>query len=197
MYSASTPSRPAEPDQLPAAVLFDRDDTLISDTGYIADPDLVRPLPGAREQLRRLRRAGIRTGIVSNQSGVASGRISPAQLAAVNARVEDLLGPFDTWQICVHGPADGCACRKPEPGLVLGAAAALGVDPSRCVVIGDIGSDVEAALAAGAAAVLVPTPRTRPAETERARRLAAVAPDLSRAVTLALAGPRTGRSSRE
>ncbi|MBF6435392.1 HAD family hydrolase [Nocardia cyriacigeorgica] len=193
MDGVSEPSRTADSDPRPAAVLFDRDDTLIRDTGYLADPDLVRPMPDARRQLRRLRRAGLRIGIVSNQSGVASGRISPAQLAAVNARVEDLLGPFDTWQICLHGPADGCRCRKPEPGLILGAAAELGVDPSRCVVIGDIGSDIEAALAAGARAVLVPTPRTRATETDRARRLAAVAPDLTRAITLALGAPGTGK----
>ncbi|MGW0049282.1 D-glycero-alpha-D-manno-heptose-1,7-bisphosphate 7-phosphatase [Nocardia cyriacigeorgica] len=193
MYHRSSPSRPAAPESRPAALLFDRDDTLIRDTGYIADPDLVEPLPGARAQLRRVRGAGVRTGIVSNQSGVASGRISLAQLAAVNARVEALLGPFDTWQICAHGRADGCRCRKPEPGLILGAAAELGVAPSRCVVIGDIGSDIEAALAAGARAVLVPTPRTRATETEHARRVAAVARDLTRAITLALDAPGMGK----
>ncbi|ONM48777.1 HAD-IIIA family hydrolase [Nocardia donostiensis] len=176
------------PARRPAAVLFDRDDTLIADTGYISDPALVCPVPAARTQLRKLRRAGIRTGVVSNQSGVASGLISPAELAAVNARVEELLGPFDTWQICVHGHADGCRCRKPEPGLVLAAAAALGVAPGRCVVIGDIGSDIEAALAAGAGAVLVPTERTRRAEIAFAERNAAVASDLTSAVGIALAG---------
>ncbi|WP_454195681.1 D-glycero-alpha-D-manno-heptose-1,7-bisphosphate 7-phosphatase [Nocardia sp. Marseille-Q1738] len=174
----------------PAAVLFDRDDTLIVDVPYLADPGLVRLVPGAREQLRRLRGAGIRTGVVSNQSGVASGLITPAQLAAVNARVEALLGPFDTWQICVHASADSCGCRKPEPGLILAAAQTLAIEPARCVVIGDIGSDIEAALAAGAGAILVPTPRTRPAEIAHAERMAAVAPDLTAAVTLALTGVR-------
>lgn len=176
------------PRSRPAAVLFDRDDTLITDIPYLSDPNLVRPVPAARSQLRRLRRAGVRTAVVSNQSGVASGRITPDQLAAVEARVEELLGPFDTWQVCVHGRDEGCACRKPAPGLVLAAADALGVEPRQCVVIGDIGSDVEAALAAGAAAVLVPTPRTRAAEIAHAERYAAVAPDLTAAVSLALMG---------
>lgn len=176
------------PRSRPVAVLFDRDDTLITDVPYLSDPDLVRPVPGARSQLRRLRRAGVRTGVVSNQSGVASGRITPDRLAAVQGRVEELLGPFDTWQVCVHGRDDGCGCRKPAPGLVLAAADALGVEPRQCLVVGDIGSDVEAALAAGATAVLVPTPRTRASEIAHAERYATVAPDLTAAVSLALRG---------
>ena len=62
-------------------------------------------------------------------------------------------------------PADGCACRKPAPELIRQAAAELGVDPADCVMIGDIGADAEAAYAAGARAILVPTPHTRPEET--------------------------------
>ncbi|WP_051162084.1 HAD family hydrolase [Nocardia brevicatena] len=176
------------PRSRPAVVLLDRDDTLITDIPYLSDPNLVRPVPGARSQLRRLHRAGVRTGVVSNQSGVASGRITPMRLAAVQARVEELLGPFDTWQVCPHGRDEGCGCRKPAPGLVLAAADALRVEPRQCVVIGDIGSDVEAALAAGAAAVLVPTSRTRAGEIAHAERYAAVAPDLTAAVSLALEG---------
>ena len=103
----------------------------------------------------------------------------------MNARVEELLGPFDNWQVCPHAPADGCGCRKPRPGLVLAAAAALGVPAERCVVIGDIGADVGAARAAGARAVLVPTTATRPEEVAAAP---AVAADLVAAVELALAG---------
>ncbi|MFF0490296.1 D-glycero-alpha-D-manno-heptose-1,7-bisphosphate 7-phosphatase [Nocardia sp. NPDC004068] len=169
-----------------AALLFDRDDTLIVDVPYLSDPALVQPVPGAVELLDRLRADGIPIGVVSNQSGVARGLLTVDQLAAVNARVEELLGPFDTWQICVHAPADDCACRKPRPGLILAAARALGVDPAHCVVIGDIGADVRAALAAGADAVLVPTARTRLEEIEHARAAARVAPDLVTAVALAL-----------
>ncbi|WAL63613.1 HAD-IIIA family hydrolase [Amycolatopsis cynarae] len=167
----------------PDAVLFDRDDTLIVDEPYLSDPKLVRPMPGAERGLRRLRAAGVPIGVVSNQSGVARGLITERQLAEVNARVDELLGPFDTWQVCLHGEADGCACRKPRPGLIERAARALGADPRRCVVIGDIGADVEAALAAGAKAILVPTARTRPEEIERAPYLAR---DLDEATGLAL-----------
>jgi D-glycero-D-manno-heptose 1,7-bisphosphate phosphatase len=164
------------------AVLFDRDGTLIVDVPYLTDPDGVRPVPDARRTLDGLRAQGIAVGVVSNQSGVARGLISREQLARVNDRVEHELGPFGTFQFCPHGPGDGCACRKPAPGLVLQAAAELAVRPEECVVIGDIGSDVEAALAAGARAVLVPTPVTRPEEVAHARRVAAVASTLSDAV---------------
>ena len=175
------------------AVLFDRDGTLVHDVPYNRDPDLVAPVDGAREVVELLRSRGVATGVVSNQSGLARGLITPDELVAVNARVDDLLGPFDTWQVCPHGPEDGCACRKPAPGMVLAAAAELGVDPTECVVIGDIGADVGAALAAGARAVLVPTPVTRPEEVEHARAHAAVAADLHEAVRRAL-DPGGGRA---
>ena len=95
------------------------------------------------------------------------------------------LGPFDGWFVCPHVDADGCDCRKPAPGLIHRAAQALAVSPSDCVVIGDIGSDIAAATAAGARAVLVPTPQTRPEEISAAP---VRATDLSSAVELILAG---------
>jgi histidinol-phosphate phosphatase family protein len=107
--------------------------------------------------------------VVTNQSGIATGRLTACQVDAVNARIEYLLGPFDTWQVCPHGPYEGCGCRKPAPGMVKRACADLDVDPTRCVVIGDTGSDVAAAEAAGAVGVLVPNPATRPEEVAAAR----------------------------
>ena len=161
----------------PAAVLFDRDGTLIADVPYNGDPARVTPMPGARAALDRLREAGIATAVVSNQSGIARGLLSHDDVAAVHGRMEALLGPLGPLEYCPHGPDDGCACRKPAPGLIERAAARLGVDPRDCVVIGDIGADVAAALAAGARPVLVPTPRTLPEEVaaapERARDLTA------------------------
>jgi HAD superfamily hydrolase (TIGR01662 family) len=164
---------------LPDAVLFDRDDTLILDVPYNGDPGRVEPVPGARRALERLREAGVPVGVVSNQSGVARGLITEEQVLAVNRRVAELLGPLGAWACCPHGPDDGCGCRKPAPGLVLRAAGELGARPERCVVIGDIGSDVEAARAAGARAILVPTEKTLPEEIEAADE---VAPDLGAAV---------------
>jgi len=168
----------------PAAVLFDRDGTLVVDVPYNGDPDRVEPMPAARAALDRLRAAGIPTAVVSNQSGVAHGLLSPGDVERVNHRIEELLGPLGPWAWCPHGPDDGCACRKPAPGLVLRAASELGVDPAGCVVVGDIGADVDAAHAAGARAVLVPTPRTRPEEIAAAPE---VARDLEDAVERLLA----------
>jgi histidinol-phosphate phosphatase family protein len=160
---ATRPRRPR-----PAAVLFDRDGTLIADVPYNGDPALVEPMPGAREALSRLRDAGVPVAVVSNQSGIARGFLEHDDVKAVHARMEQLLGPLGPLEYCPHGPADGCGCRKPAPGLIVRAAERLGVDPRDCAVIGDIGGDVEAARAAGARAVLVPTPRTRPEEVAHA-----------------------------
>ena len=169
------------------AVIFDRDGTLIEDVPYNGDPARVTVRPGARAAVERLRAARIPTAVVSNQSAVARGLISEDQMHAVNQRVEELLGPLGPWFVCVHGPAEGCECRKPAPGLVYAAARSLGVDPASCAVIGDIGSDVAAARAAGARAVLVPTPVTRPEEVSAAPEVAA---DLPSAVDLLLGAKR-------
>jgi histidinol-phosphate phosphatase family protein len=169
------------------AVLFDRDGTLVHDVPYNGDPDLVKPVDGAAEALQSLRRNGVRTGVITNQSGVGRGLVSRAAVDAVNARIDALLGPFDTWQVCPHAPEDRCACRKPRPGMVLAAARDLRLDPGVCAVVGDIGADVEAARAAGARAVLVPTGQTLP---EEVRDSPVVATDLVHAVTVILGSRR-------
>ena len=172
----------------PLAVLVDRDDTLIHDVPYNKDPDLVVPKAGVRRSLDRLRGHGIRVGIVSNQSGVARGLLSADDVAAVMSRVVERLGPFNDLRWCPHGPEDRCACRKPAPGLLLDAAAALGVDPVRCAMIGDIGADVEAGRAAGMRTILVPTPRTRAEEIAAAPEVAGT---FAEAVERLLAGAGT------
>jgi histidinol-phosphate phosphatase family protein len=170
---------------LPELVLLDRDGTLVRDVPYNGDPARVRPVAGARQALDRLRAEGVRLAIVSNQSGVARGLVSGAEVDAVNARVAELLGPFDAVHICAHGPDDGCSCRKPAPGLLERACSEAGVDPGRTVMIGDIGADVEAAVAAGVSPILVPTDATLPAEISAAPRVTGSLPE---AVSLVLAG---------
>jgi len=169
--------------ELPEAVLFDRDGTLCVDVPFNGDPDRVIPMPTAVTALTRLRAAGLPSAVVTNQSGIARGLISRAQVSAVNRRLEEILGPLGPFVVCPHAPGDGCGCRKPAPGLLLIAAAILGVPARYCTVIGDIGSDMAAAVAVGAAAVLVPTPATRP---EEIRASPNVAPDLAAAVEFVL-----------
>ena len=166
-----------------SVILFDRDGTLIHDVPYNGDPSMVTPVGTAAAAVLRAKAGGLRTGVITNQSGVRRGLITREQVDRVNARVDELLGPFDTWQVCPHGPDDGCGCRKPAPGMIFAACGVLGVGAGQVVVIGDIESDLRAAANAGARAVLVPTPVTRLEEVQRAR---VVAPDLGAAVDLVL-----------
>ncbi len=170
---------------LPAAVLFDRDGTLVVDDPELREPQRLRLVRGARAALERLRAAGIEVGVVTNQPRVGEGTLPATTLAALHARLEELAGPFATIGACPHRASDGCACRKPEPGLITAAAEVLGIETSDCIVVGDIGSDVEAAKAAGARAIIVPTPVTRRAEIAAAP---VRARDLARAVDLILGG---------
>jgi D-glycero-D-manno-heptose 1,7-bisphosphate phosphatase len=179
------------PDRVIRGLLFDRDDTLVIDVPYNADPHLVVPVPGARRAVERARAAGLAIGVVTNQSVIAKGMATREQVDATNARVDELVGPFDVWCVCPHDAADDCPCRKPRPGMVLDAARRLGLDPSEVVVVGDIGADVGAALAAGAQAVLVPTPRTRREEVDAADTVAASIEDAVELVVAHAAGVRS------
>jgi len=167
------------PQPTPAAVLFDRDGTLVVDAPHNRLAAGVVPIAGARAALDRLRARGTLVGIVTNQSRVGEGALAPNELAAIHARVEELLGPFDVVLACTHRADAACACRKPAPGLVLAAAERLGVSPEDCVVIGDIGSDCEAARRAGARAILVPDAVTLRAEID-------AAPVVARSLTAAV-----------
>lgn len=175
---------PLATDRVIRGVLFDRDDTLVIDVPYNADPHRVVPVPGAHRAVERARAAGLRVGVVTNQSVVAKGMATREQVDATNARVDELVGPFDVWCVCPHDAGDACRCRKPRPGMMLDAAAALGLDPAELVVVGDIGADVGAALAAGAQGILVPTARTRAEEVAAAD---TVVRSLEEAVDLVLA----------
>lgn len=139
----------------PCAVIFDRDGTLVLDVPYNGDPEAVAPVPGIRDVLEVLRARKMPMAVVSNQSGIARGLITAQQVESVNRRVDELLGPFDVWLYCPHGPGDACECRKPKPKLILDAARMLGVDPACCLVVGDKQSDVDAAVNAGAQALRV------------------------------------------
>lgn len=139
------------------ALFLDRDGTLIVDVGYPRDPALVEVIPGAAEALRELQldRALV---VISNQSGIARGKISEVEAAAVHERFVALFADagvtFAGFYYCPHGPDDGCRCRKPAPGLLEDAARELGLDLARSAMIGDKPSDLEAGRAAGCGFVI-------------------------------------------
>lgn len=133
------------------------------------DPAQVRLVPGAAIHLQRLRRAGHLVVCVTNQPAAAKGTVDLATLHAVHDRVTHLLARggfrFDAERICFHHPdgvrtglARQCECRKPAPGMLLSAAAELGIDLSRSWMVGDTDTDVLAGEAAGAMTILVRTP---------------------------------------
>ena len=171
--------------RLPSAVLLDRDGTLVVDAPVDGDPARVEAMPGAAEALARLREAGVPTALIAQEDGLARGDLSRADVEAVHRRMEELVGPVGPKAICPHAPEDGCRCRTPLPGLVLEAASTLGVPPERCAVIGDTGTDVRAATAAGARGILVPSLATDPADLDAASETAL---DLPTAVDRLLAG---------
>ena len=141
------------------AVFADRDGTVIEDPGFLSDPDGVKLIPGAAEALTELQSRGYRLVVVSNQSGVARRLISAEQASAVHERfvaeLERRGVRLDDVRYCPHGPDEGCACRKPLPGLLVDAAAALDLDLARSFMIGDKSSDIEAGRRAGCTTILL------------------------------------------
>jgi histidinol-phosphate phosphatase family protein len=150
---SDTPSAPV--------VLLDRDGTLNVEVHHLSHPDQVEFLPGAAEGLRRLRSAGCRLIVVTNQSAIGRGYFDEARLREINARLQALLREqgvtVDAIYHCPHRPDDGCRCRKPGTELVERAAGEFGFDPSRAYVIGDKPCDIELGRAVGARTMLVRT----------------------------------------
>jgi len=149
------------------AVFLDRDGTINADTAYVASPEAVRLLPGAGRAIARLNRAGRRVIVASNQSGLARGLFDEAALAAMNARLRELLAAegaaVDAVYMCPH-LAEGaavaryagvCECRKPAAGLLRRAAADWGLDLGACWMVGDAARDVQAGRAAGCRTILL------------------------------------------
>ncbi len=170
-----------------AAAFIDRDGTLIVERHYLADPAGVELIGGAAEALRALRRAGYALIVVTNQSGIARGLISPEEYEAVHRRLEGLLAGegvrLDGTYHCPHHPdhTGSCDCRKPGLGLYRQAAAEHELKLAGSVYIGDRVSDVLPALALGGAGYLVGTGYG----SEEAARVPAgirVVPDLAGAV---------------
>jgi len=151
-----------QPDNLPVAVLLDRDGVINFDSpDYILAPEQWHPVPGSLEAIARLHRADILVGIVSNQSGLGRGMMDLQTFNAIHGKmmlaIEQAGGFISHVAYCPHSPDDGCACRKPKPGMVVDSLDALGLSEraDEVLFIGDSIRDIEAAFAAEVPAMLV------------------------------------------
>lgn len=192
----------------PAAALLDRDGTInvkAAEDDYITAADAFILLPRAARAVRRLNDAGIPVFVVTNQRGVARGRMSPSDLEAIHHTMARALAAegahVDGVYACVHDK-DACDCRKPRPGLGHRIAADHPhLDLRHAVVVGDAASDVGLAHALGCASVRLGTPHPAPGDDDTdddidddAGEPTAWAPDLDAAVTLLLAADPPGRA---
>ena len=161
------------------AVFFDRDGVIVELVWDAVDESFEGPnvkedvllVPVAADAIRRIRSLDYRTVVVSNQPGAAKGKASREDLLEAHERVVRLLAEsgvvIDDYRYCFHHPdvvdpelARACECRKPKPGMLLQAAAALDLDLSRSWMIGDSDADAEAGRMAGCTTILVENPRS-------------------------------------
>ncbi|MGD9602063.1 MAG: D-glycero-beta-D-manno-heptose 1,7-bisphosphate 7-phosphatase [Gammaproteobacteria bacterium] len=146
----------------PRLLILDRDGVINEDSpDFIKCPEEWIPVPGSLQAIGAATQAGFHIAVVSNQSGLGRGLFAIEDLHRVHARLlheaERHGGRIDAIFYCPHRPDDHCACRKPQPGLLLAAAARSGLALAHAVMIGDRESDVAAARAAGVLPVLVRT----------------------------------------
>ncbi|HXI82569.1 MAG TPA: D-glycero-beta-D-manno-heptose 1,7-bisphosphate 7-phosphatase [Verrucomicrobiae bacterium] len=143
------------------AVFLDRDGTIMEDSNYVGDVERVLVIPSAAAALRRLQEAGYKLFIITNQSGVGRGYFTREAVESIHAHLDEYFGKhhvhFDRYYVCPHHPEDNCDCRKPKPKFLRDAAREYGLDLSRCFMVGDRASDIQAGINAGVSTVLVLT----------------------------------------
>jgi histidinol-phosphate phosphatase family protein len=174
-----------------AAVFLDRDGTLIEDPppGFLSDPALVHPLPGAVEAVAQLASSGLLPIIVTNQSGIARGIISEEQYHGVAARVEEILarggGQIAATYHCPHHPAvsGACGCRKPGTLLYREAHRKFDLDFASSWWVGDRISDAEPARLLGGRGIVITRAGDPLVDQARAAGLQ-TAPDIGAAVAV-------------
>jgi D-glycero-D-manno-heptose 1,7-bisphosphate phosphatase len=151
-----------------AAVFLDRDGTINEEVGYLDSLEKLRIYPEAFDAIRLINQSGMKAVVISNQSGVSRGYFDEAFVETVHTRIQALLKEHQAWidrfYYCPHHPTEGmgayrmaCACRKPEPGLLLRASQEMDIDLVRSYMVGDMPKDIEAAGKAGAKGILVRT----------------------------------------
>jgi len=140
-------------------VLLDRDGTINEEIGYVLRPEELRLIPGALEGLRELRELGLGLVVVTNQSPIGRGTLTPEGLEAIHGRLLELLAAggaeLDGIEVCPHRPDEGCACRKPRTAMVERAARTHGFDPAGAWVVGDHAHDMQMGRAVRARTILV------------------------------------------
>jgi D-glycero-D-manno-heptose 1,7-bisphosphate phosphatase len=168
-----------------AAVFLDRDGTLMRDVDYCGDPNDVHLFSGASEALRKLKQAGYKLIIITNQSGIGRGYFNEVAYRAVESEVIRQLGEnlIDATYFCPHAPDYQCECRKPQPGMILQGAREHHLDLAKSFLIGDKQTDVDCGRNAGVKTVLV---RTGYAAEGNANSADFVADDLSQAAEMIL-----------
>ena len=143
------------------AVFLDRDGTINEEMGYINHLSRFVLLPRTLEAIKRLNDEGLKVVVITNQSGAARGYFPPSLVEEVHAHMQNLLAAggarLDGIYVCLHGPQEGCPCRKPQPGLILRAAAELNLDLSRSYAVGDRHKDIQTGTQAGVKGILVLT----------------------------------------
>ena len=149
------------------AVFVDRDGVIVRNRAdYVKSVTEVELLPHAIDALCLLTEEGHRVFVITNQSGVGRGIVSEQEVDLIHdhlaTKVAERGGRIESFLVCPHRPDDGCACRKPEPGLLYRARDEFGVDLSAAYLVGDFKTDVEAAATAGCSSILVLSGRTHP-----------------------------------
>jgi D-glycero-D-manno-heptose 1,7-bisphosphate phosphatase len=146
------------------AVFLDRDSTIIAGIpkyDRVDSVDKVELLPHTLQALQELSLLDYKVFIVTNQAGIAEGRIGDAEFITIHHKVLELVAPsgirIEQTYVCPHGENDGCECRKPKPKLLLDAAAQHGIDLQQSWMVGDRETDVLAGINAGTRAILVKT----------------------------------------
>ena len=173
-------------------IVLDRDGVINEDSdAYIKAPDEWRPIPGSLQAIARLRKAGYRIVVATNQSGVGRGLFDLATLAAIHAKMHAAVslagGRLDAIFFCPHAADAHCSCRKPAPGMMEDILLRFHAEPSAVTAVGDSLRDLQAAVAVGMRPVLVLTGKGSktmqtgelPAQTVVRVDLAAVAAELA------------------
>ncbi|MDR1695569.1 MAG: HAD family hydrolase [Endomicrobium sp.] len=123
------------------AVFLDRDGTIIFDKNYLSSPQQVKLYSYAADSINRLRKAGFKIIVVTNQSGIGRGMFTEKDLDKIHKKFLFLLkengAKIDGLYYCPHIDEDKCGCRKPKTGMALRAAKEHNIDLKKSYTVGD------------------------------------------------------------